>query len=69
MSQPQLYRLDGKKPDEISVAPWKSGKSLLWNATCLDTLAPLASTEAGLVAAQAPCISCCKVPNSTNLCL
>ena len=52
-----LYRSDGKRPDGISVAPWRSGKLLVWDATCPDTFAPsfsvLASSEAGLVAAQA----------------
>ena len=39
------------------MVPWKSGKLLVWDATCPDTFAPsystLASSEAGLVAAQA----------------
>ena len=52
-----LYRSDGKRPDGASVVPWKSGKLLVWDATCPDTFAPsyngLASSEAGLVAAQA----------------
>ena len=52
-----LYRSDGKRPNGISVVPWKSGKSLIWDATCPDTYAPsystLASAEAGLVAGQA----------------
>ena len=39
------------------MVPWRSGKLLVWDATCPDTFAPsfsvLASSEAGLVAAQA----------------
>ena len=52
-----LYRSDGKHPDGCSILPWKSGKMLVWDATCLDTYAPLhvfaATREAGAMAAQA----------------
>jgi hypothetical protein len=34
-----IYRQDGKKPDGLSLVPWSRGKSLLWDATCTDTLA------------------------------
>ena len=52
-----LYRSDGKRPDGASVVPWKGGKILIWDATCLDTFAssyePRATREAGAVAAEA----------------
>ena len=52
-----LYRSDGKRPDGASVVPWKRGRMLVWDATCVDTLAPshrvLASSEAGAVADDA----------------
>ena len=52
-----LYQSDGKRPDEESVVPWKTGKLLVWDATSPDTFAPshsaLASVEAGMVIAQA----------------
>ena len=52
-----LYCSDGKHPDGISVVPWKSGKLLVWDATCPDTFAPSyemsATSEAGAVAALA----------------
>ena len=52
-----LLRSDGKPPDGISVVPWKSGKLLVWDATCPDTFAPSyssrATNEAGDVATQA----------------
>ena len=49
-----LYRSDGKRPDEITIAPWERGRTLIWDATCIDTFAPsyihTAVKEAGLVA-------------------
>ena len=52
-----LYRTDGKRPDGITVAPWKNGKLLVWDATCPDTFASSysssATREAGAVAALA----------------
>ena len=34
-----LCRLDGKRPDGCSIAPWKSGQCLVWDFTCVDTFA------------------------------
>lgn len=34
-----LVRSDGKRPDGMSVVPWRSGKCLLWDATCVNRLA------------------------------
>ena len=34
-----LCRKDGKRPDGITLFPYKRGKCLLWDATCVDTLA------------------------------
>ena len=52
-----LLRSDRKHPDGASVIPWKMGKQLVWDATCVDTYAPsyrsLAVTSAGAVAARA----------------
>ena len=52
-----LYRSDGKRSDGASVVPWRGGKVLVWDATCVDTLAPshisLAVRESGAVAADA----------------
>ena len=48
---------DGKRPDGATIVPWKTGRVLVWDATCPDTFAPshthLATREAGTVAAQA----------------
>ncbi|CAH2238325.1 jg17482 [Pararge aegeria aegeria] len=34
-----LARSDGKRPDGMTLIPWRLGRSLLWDATCVDTLA------------------------------
>ena len=51
-----IYRSDGKHPDRTSIVPWKSGRVLVWDITCPDTLAlsyvALATREAGAVAAE-----------------
>ena len=52
-----LCRTDGRRPDGVTVVPWRSGKLLVWDATCPDTFAPSysmhATKEAGAVAALA----------------
>ncbi len=35
-----ISRVDGKRPDGLSMLPWKNGKALIWDFTCPDTLAP-----------------------------
>lgn len=35
-----LMRDDGKRPDGMTIVPWKMGQPLVWDATCVDTLAP-----------------------------
>ena len=52
-----LYRSDEKRPDGVSIVPWKCGQLLVWDATCLDTFAPsystIATKQVGAVAQQA----------------
>ena len=59
-----LFRSDGKRPDGMSLAPWKNGKCLIWDATCPDTYAPshiaVAAGGAGVVAEQAEQAKCLK---------
>ena len=54
---PGLSRLDGKRPDGLTLLPWTQGHSLVWDYTCCDTLAPShvlsSSQEAGKSALQA----------------
>lgn len=35
-----LCRTDGKRPDGMTMVPWSNGQILVWDATCVDTLAP-----------------------------
>ena len=52
-----LCRSDGKRPDGVSIVPWKCGQLLVWDATCPDTFAPsysaIAAQQVGAVAQQA----------------
>jgi hypothetical protein len=36
----RLVNKDGRHPDGLTIAPWKRGKHLLWDFTCVDTFAP-----------------------------
>lgn len=34
-----ISRDDGKRPDGVTLAPWSKGQRLVWDVTCVDTLA------------------------------
>ena len=57
LEPPGLSRSDGKRPDRVTLAPWSSGRPLVWDATCPDTFAPShrghATRSAGCVGEQA----------------
>ena len=52
-----LSRNDGKRPDGVTLFPFTRGKSLVWDATCVDTFAQTnlirCATETGAAAADA----------------
>ena len=51
---PGLSRKDGKRPDDLSLIPWRTGKSVVWDVTVGNTMAlsyiGLSSQRAGSVA-------------------
>lgn len=50
---PGLLRNDGKRPDGVTVIPWSSGRSLVWDFTCPDTVAPSHISHTSLAAGAA----------------
>src|SRR3978361_1251877 len=40
LEPPGLLRDDGKRPDGVTLIPWKKGQCLVWDVTCTDTVAP-----------------------------
>lgn len=39
LEPPGLSRSDGKRPDGLTLVPWQRGRSLIWDATCVNTFA------------------------------
>ena len=37
---PGLLQSDGKRSDGLTLIPWQAGRSLIWDATVIDTLQP-----------------------------
>jgi hypothetical protein len=54
LEPPGISRVDGKRPDGMTLVPWHSGRSLLWDVTIGDTLAlSYVSMSSNLVASVA----------------
>ena len=57
LQPPGISRDDGKTPDGMTIIPWSHGKSLIWDVTVRDTLAPSyireSSKKAGSIAEKA----------------
>ena len=52
--EPQVvFRSDRKRPDGLTVCPWKRGRPLLWDFTCRDTLAKSYLRQTALTAGAA----------------
>lgn len=54
LEPPGLVRNDDKRVDGMTLIPWSKGRTLIWDATCTDTLAPsnirFSSRQAGRAA-------------------
>jgi hypothetical protein len=48
-----LLRGDGKRPDGVTMTPWSRGRTLVWDFTCPDTLAPSHVRQSSLAAGSA----------------
>ncbi len=52
-----MFRTDVKRADGLTLTPWSRGRSLVWDATCVDTLCktyvPITARTAGAAAAKA----------------
>ncbi|KAJ4447838.1 hypothetical protein ANN_09846 [Periplaneta americana] len=48
-----INRTDGKRPDGLTLVPWSRGKSLMWDTTCVDTLAPYHLLSTSKIASSA----------------
>ena len=48
-----MDRGDGKRPDGVTVYPYKNGKSMCWDATCIDTFAVSHMNDSSMTAGTA----------------
>lgn len=52
-----IHRSDKKRPDGVTMVPWRCGKLMIWDVTCPDSLAPsyvrIANKYTGAVADEA----------------
>jgi hypothetical protein len=55
-----LSRDDGKRPDGATLTPWSKGQRLIWDVTCVDTLAHSYLSQTSVEAGAAAEIACRK---------
>ena len=55
LEPPGMCRADSKRPDGLTLFPWKRGLSLSWDSTCADTLAPSSLAHSAMQAGSAAC--------------
>jgi len=55
LEPPGLDRGDGKRPDGLTVYPFKEGRSLVWDCTCVDTFARTHLNNSAITARSAAC--------------
>ena len=64
LEPPGVSRTDGKRPDGMTLVPWQRGRALVWDFTCVDTLAisniPQTSRIAAAAAEKAQRPKCAK---------
>jgi hypothetical protein len=54
VKEPQgLVRVDGKRSDGLTLAPWQSGQCATWDVTVVDTLAASCVLQSAVIAASA----------------
>jgi hypothetical protein len=54
VNEPQgLVRVDGKRPDGLTLVPWRSGRCATWDVTVIDTLAASYVLQSAVNAASA----------------
>jgi hypothetical protein len=54
LKEPQgLVRIDGKRPDSLTLVPWQSGRCATWDITVVDTLAASYVLQSAVDAASA----------------
>ena len=46
MEPQNLYRIDGRRPDGLTLVLWERGTSLIWDFTCIDRLSPSYTNDA-----------------------
>jgi len=66
-----LVRSDGKRPDGLTLIPWKGGKPLAWDVTavCTDSYVAATAREAGAAAKRAAEVKISKYSGLEDKCV